>query len=115
MQKSQVTQILRFEYDALPKMPQVMESIKQEIEASCPELIKDGSRPFRVSMNAFNVDHIEVIVDTRHNLPPLGKVNWENRQRVLEAIARAVEQNGVKFAIPKYHIINSSAGGSASY
>jgi len=108
MQKSQVTQTLRFEYDALPKIPQVLESIKEEIAAVCPELITDGSRPFRASLNEFNPDHIEVIVDTRYNLPPIGKANWENKQKVLEAIAKAVAKHDVKFAIPKYHIINTS-------
>lgn len=115
MQRSQVTQTLRFEYEDLPKMPELLESIKQEIQQACPNVITDGSRPFRANLNSFNADHIEVVVDTRHNLPPIGKVYFDNRQQVLEAIARAVAKHNVKFAIPEFQVINApaSVGGSS--
>jgi small-conductance mechanosensitive channel len=107
--RCQVTQTLRFPYETLPIMPELLESIKQEIEAACPDLIKDGSRPYRANMNAFNADHIEVVVDTRYNLPPIGKVYFDNRQTVLEAIAKAVSKHNVKFAVPEYHIVNTNS------
>lgn len=107
--RCQVTQTLRFPYEALPIMPQLLESIKQEIEAACPDLITDGTRPYRANMNAFNADHIEVVVDTRYNLPPIGKVYFDNRQKVLEAIAIAVSKHNVKFAVPEYHIVNTNS------
>ena len=105
MNKCAVKQTLRFPYSSLPKLPQVLESIKEEIQASCPELIADGSRPFRANMSSFKEDHIEVEVDSRFDLPPIGPKYCNNRQQVLEAISRAVTKHGVKFAIPQYHIV----------
>jgi small-conductance mechanosensitive channel len=75
MTKCQVTQELRFHYSDLDKVPQIISKIKEEIEAMCPKLITDGSRPFRCSLTEFAEDHFKLVVDTRHNLPPLG-VSW---------------------------------------
>lgn len=105
MTTCQVTQTLRFHYSDLDKAPQIISKIKEEIEALCPELIKDGSRPFRCTLTGFAEDHFEVVVDTRHNLPPIGAVYWENREKVLLAIAIAVAKNNVKFAIPERRIL----------
>jgi small-conductance mechanosensitive channel len=107
MSKCAVKQTLRFPYSSLSKLPQVLESIKEEIQASCPELIADGSRPFRANMNSFKEDHIEVEVDSRFDLPPIGPKYCDNRQRVLEAISRAVTKHEVEFAIPRYHIVGA--------
>lgn len=119
MQKCQVKQTLRFHYEDLPKIPKLLESIKQEIQDSCEHVITDGSRPFRANLNEFHADHVEVVVDTRYNLPPIGAVYFDNRQKVLEAIARAVDKHKVKFAIPEYHVVQSgslplTAGGAMS-
>jgi len=71
---SQVTQTLRFHYEDADKMPALLESIKKEIQKSCPKLITDGSRPFRVFWTSFNEDHLEVVVNTHFYIPPGGYV-----------------------------------------
>mmetsp|Transcript_26572 Transcript_26572/g.78596 ORF Transcript_26572/g.78596 Transcript_26572/m.78596 type:complete len:97 (+) Transcript_26572:182-472(+) len=82
------------------KMDKVVSEIKEEIKLSCPELILDGSRPFRVHWRDFKQDHLEVIVDCHFNLKPVGDAYFNNRQRVLEAIARAVHRLEVEFTLP---------------
>ena len=48
---SQVTQTLAIRYEDLHKLPQLAADIKEEIRQSCPTLIDDGFRPFRVSIH----------------------------------------------------------------
>lgn len=38
------------------------------------------------------------MVDTHHNLAPIGNAYWENRQQVLMAIDRGVRKSNVKLA-----------------
>ena len=100
--QSQVRQVLRFKYADLRNLSKIMNDIKDEIESSCsPSLIVDGSRPFRVYLFSYQEDHIEVIVNCHLNIPPNCGPYYEARQRVLEAIARAVaENNKTEFALP---------------
>jgi len=95
---SQVAQTLRFHYEDADKIPAVIESIKKEIKISCPELITNGLRPFRVYWTDFKEDHLEVMVNTNFYIPPLGDKYYINRQKVLMAISRAVKEHGVTFA-----------------
>lgn len=69
LKRSQVKQQLWFAYDDLDKLPTVIENIKMEIGASCPSLITDGSRPFRVIWSDYRDDHLEVSVDCRFRHP----------------------------------------------
>jgi small-conductance mechanosensitive channel len=97
----QVKQTLWFKYDDIDKMEAIVKAIKDEIQTSCPKLITDGSRPFRVHFSDFKDDHFEVAVDVNFNFSPAkGDEYLDNRQVVLQAIARAVEKNGVEFALP---------------
>ena len=57
---SQVKQTLRFHYDDAEEIPALLDSIKEEIRKSCPRLITDNTRPFRVFWTGFNEDHLEV-------------------------------------------------------
>ena len=98
----QVKQTLWFKYEDIDKVPAVMEAIKEEIKQSCPELIKDGSRPFRAVWTTFQNDHLEAVVNVHFNLKPIGDAYHNNRQVVLQAVARAAKKNGVEFAIPNY-------------
>jgi hypothetical protein len=75
-----------------------VEAIREEIKSSCPQLITDGTRPFRVFWTNYNEDHLEVVVNTHHNIAPLGDAYWINRQNVLQAIQRAVKKFGIEFA-----------------
>ena len=96
----QVKQVLRLNYKDVGKVEQLCKDIKSEIQASCGKyLISDGTRPFRAHWSAFEVDHLEVTVDARFNIPPVGDLYWENRQKVLQAINRAVEKNKCTFAM----------------
>lgn len=95
---SQVTQTLRFHYDDADEIPALLETIRSEIKTNCNRLITDGSRPFRVFWTNYNEDHLEVMVDTHHYIPPIGDAYWFNRQKTLEAINRAVKKHGLNFA-----------------
>lgn len=94
----QVAQTLRFHYEDVDEIPDLLQSIKQEIVKACPHLITDGTRPFRVFWTDINEDHLSVMVNTHHNLPPMGDAYWLNRQAVLMAIARAVKKHNVELA-----------------
>lgn len=96
----QVAQTLWFSYDDIDKISDVIPAIKEEIKKSCPTLIVDGSRPFRTHWRECKDDHLEVVIDCHFRLPPTGDVYWDNRQAVLEAVAKAVKRTGVSFAIP---------------
>ena len=67
-----VKQTLRFKYSDIDKLPAVLESIKEEIKKSCPELISDGKRPFRAVLTGYHSDHISALVDCRFKLKPIG-------------------------------------------
>jgi hypothetical protein len=96
--RSQIKQTLRFHYADADEIPALLETIKFEIQASCPKLITDGSRPFRVYWTDYKEDHLEVMVDTHHYTPILGDDYYETRQAVLLAIHRAVKQHNLQFA-----------------
>jgi small-conductance mechanosensitive channel len=97
IQECQVTQILRFPYPDSEKLPQLLQDIKTEIRAHCPAIITDGSRPFRCYWTGYNSDHLEVMVDAHFRIKPVGDAYYENRQRVLQAIDRAVKKNNMAF------------------
>ena len=97
---SQVIQTLRFDYSDVDRIPALLACIKDEIKASCPEVITDGSHPFRVHWTNFEADHLEVTVDCRLNSPPIGDKFYDVRQNILVAIARAVKKMEVTFAMP---------------
>lgn len=95
--KCQVKQTLRIRYEDVDKIPQLEEDILAEIKEACPEAITDGSRPFRALWADYKDDHLALMVDTHYEIPPIGQKYWENRQRVMQAIQRAVKKNDVQF------------------
>jgi len=95
----QVKQTLQFSYEDSDKLPQLLQDIKTEIRASCPSVITDGSRPFRCFWTSYQADHLEVIVDAHFRIKPVGDAYHENRQKVLEAIYRAVKKNNMSFKV----------------
>jgi small-conductance mechanosensitive channel len=97
VRQSQVQQTLRFHYRDAEKIPDIIADIKKEIVQACPRLITD-IRPFRVFWTNFNDDHLEVMVDTHFHIAPIGDAYWMNRQNVLLAIKRAINNNGVELA-----------------
>jgi small-conductance mechanosensitive channel len=109
MRKSQVKQFLWIGYNDIYKIPQFIEDVKTEIKASCPLLIDDGSRPFWVHWREYASDHLEIVVDTHHNIKPSSVEYYNNRQAVLLAIARAAKTNRVEFAVPHLQLKTNNA------
>ena len=95
----QVKQTLRFKYKDIDRIPNLLKAIKDEIRKVCPRVIDDGSRPFRAFMTGYHADHISAVVDAHFKVPRLGDAFWENRQNVLLAINKAVEDFGMEFAV----------------
>ena len=83
---SQVHQTLRFRLSDAEKLPDAIESIKEEIAKDCPTLITDGTRPFRIYWSNYRSDHLEVTVDAHFRLKILSDEYYDNRQTVLMAI-----------------------------
>jgi len=86
----------------------LVNTIKEEIAASCPKVILDGSRVFRVRMVEFSRDSVEVLVHCHLRNPPFGDPYYEARQGILEAIARAARKEKVKFAMPTIERLSNS-------
>mmetsp|Transcript_9039 Transcript_9039/g.19587 ORF Transcript_9039/g.19587 Transcript_9039/m.19587 type:complete len:99 (-) Transcript_9039:94-390(-) len=84
----------------LDKIPDLCSDIRDEIATSCPKVITDGSRVFRVRWVDFCADHVKVLVDCRLRNPPSCETYYEARQGILEAIARAARRKKVGFAMP---------------
>lgn len=105
--RSQVKQTLRFRYSDIKRISATLESMKEEITMACPELITDGTRPFRADLFNYNDDHIEVKVNCHFELKPGSSEYLDARQNMLHAIAVAVEKNGVEFALPSINYIVS--------
>lgn len=98
--KSRVTQTLRFKYADLDKLPVVLQETRQEIKANCPELIVDGSKPFRAVLSSYQSDHVEAEVTCHFALPPGSDAYCAAREKVLLAIATAAKHHDVEFALP---------------
>lgn len=94
---SSVQQQLLFKFTDADKMPQLMQDIKDEIVKACPEVITDGSRPFRAFWTGYGPAGLEVTVDAHFRIKLLGNPFWENRQNMLIAINKAVKKNKMEF------------------
>ena len=100
VKRSRVRQVLRFKYKDLEKLPYVLSEIKDEIRGSCPKLIVDGSKPFQAILQSYEPDHVAAVVNCHFDIPPATGEFVDNRQQVLLAIARAMKQHEVDFALP---------------
>lgn len=96
---SQFTQTLRFDYDDADKINDIIDAIRKEIRETCPVVVTDGSRPFRVFWSSYGESALEVLIDVRMAVPPLGDKHLEARQSVLLAIQRALNKVGVKLVV----------------
>jgi small-conductance mechanosensitive channel len=95
--KCQVKQDLRICYKDAHKLRAFLPDVLEEIKASCPEVISDGTRPFRAVWVGYGEDHIKIMVDTHFDLRPTGQKYWENKQEVMFAIYRAAEKHDIHF------------------
>lgn len=100
IESSRVQQILRFKLSDIEKVPKILSDITDEIRSSCPELISDGSKPFRAVLSNYEPDHIQTTVVCHFSIPPGSAKAVKNREHVLLAIARAMKKNDAEFAIP---------------
>jgi len=106
--KSQVKASLRVSYGDYKKIPQFCETLKNRLIDDCPQLICDGSRPFRVNWRGFQTDHLLVVVDTHHDTKPIGDEFYDNQQSVFEVIIAVAEECKITFTAPLYQLnINS--------
>jgi len=89
------------------KIPTFLKDVKMEIQKSCPEIISDGSKPFRVVWKDVRDDRLEVMVDCHFKIPrKKAERYWQNRQHVLMCVAKVMEEHQVEFA-PPYPISTS--------
>ena len=100
MRRSQTKFELRFHLYDMPRVNEIIAAIRKEIIDACPKLIKDGSQPFRVYWTDVGNDHFVIMIDARHNIPPIGDAYFENRQQVLIAISKATKKVRAKLALP---------------
>lgn len=96
---SQVKQKIHFAYSDLNKLPWLLREIRREIEQSCPEVVTDGSKPFRTYFHSFEDCYLEVVVDVRMTVTPDSDHYYQSREQVLFAIGRAVDRMKMKFAV----------------
>ena len=87
-------------YEDIDKIPSLVTEIKDEIAASCPKVVTDGSRPFLVRMVDFEFECVKVVVDCRLRNKPSGEGYYDARESILQAIARTVKRKNVEFALP---------------
>ena len=114
LEKSQVKTTIYFAYEDLDKLPAVIANIKREIGDSCPNLITDGSRPFRITWTDYKDDHLEVLVQCHFKYPPSSDAYWDTRQNVLLAIGRAAKKANVQFDIPNVRVKTRSKTAAGS-
>lgn len=100
---SRILTTLRFKYEDIQQLPDVLSQIKKEIVTSCPKLISEG-KPFRANISSFERDHVEATIDCRFGLPPFGDEFWNARQDMFLAIDRAVCSRGLLYAKPGYFL-----------
>ena len=104
MNQSQVKQTLWFQYEDIDRLPTVLKSIEEEIRQECNADKKLMS--LRVLWTEFKSDHLEVEVWAQFSITPMTPEYHERKQKVLFAIAKAVRENSVDFAIPSYIVKN---------
>ena len=79
----------------MEKLPKLTQDIKNEIRLACPSIITDGNYPFRCYWINFDKKELEVFVNAHFRIPPVGDAYYENRQRCLLAIDRAIRKNEI--------------------
>ena len=101
MQRSQTKFQIRLNLYDMPRIKEIIDAIRNEIIMTCsPQLVTDGSRPFRVIWTDIGEDHIVVTIDASHDVKPLTNDYWEAREKVLLAISRATQNTNTKLAMP---------------
>ena len=113
MNQSQVKQTLWFQYDDIDKLPTVLAAIEREIRQDCNADKKLLS--VRVLWTEFKEDHLEVEVLAHFSIMPTSADYFERKQKVLFAIAKAVRDSDVEFAIPSYIVKNQGISSTSEH
>lgn len=87
-------QTIRFKYSDMDKIPDFITSLKEEMKMKFSATLITKDRPFRVHFRDIEADHLEVVCDFRFNLAPTGDAYYDNRQKVIETIAKVVKDKG---------------------
>jgi small-conductance mechanosensitive channel len=113
--KSQVKQTLRFKYSDLEKLPKVLKAIQDEIAKQCADVPLE--KPPQVVLTQYEADHIQAAVSVSLNIKPGSAEFVAVREKIMFAIADAVQKFNVDFAIPaiQYETTVSGAGGSGRH
>lgn len=93
----QVKETIRLRYEDADRVEACSAAILEEIKANCPKAITDGTKPFRAFWVGYEADHLKMMIDTHHNIKPLGQAYWANKQKVMQAIQRGVKKSGCDF------------------
>lgn len=99
--RSQVKQILRFEYSDLNKIPVILQDIKEQVKVSCPKLVCEGAI-YRAVITSFEADHVQAVLHFHFDIPAETEASNQNQQQVLLVIARGMDEHGVEFAFPTF-------------
>jgi small-conductance mechanosensitive channel len=104
----QVKQTLRINHSDVDKIDNLLHDIKDEVlKATTPDIIPQGQgRPFRAHLRDMEDDHLSVVCEFHFNIRPSGDVYWDNRQRTLQAIQRALRRNAIQ-------LVSTTSFGSA--
>ncbi len=94
---SQVKQEFRVAFSDINQISKLIKKIKLEIEQSCPFVIRDGSRPFRVHFTSFGGKSYVITIDCRLKAPAYSDRYYDCREKVLKAIAKAANSCDVTF------------------
>lgn len=100
MEISQTKFQLRFHLYDMQRVNEISAGIRQEILQDCTDLIKDGTRPFRVHWTDICADHLVITVNAHHRVPPKSNKYWQTREQVLFAISMAIAKLDVELAMP---------------
>lgn len=93
---AQVTQTLRFGFKDARLISEIIQEIRKEIRETCPHVVTNGTRPFRIFLSNYGDYALEVTVDVRMSIPPVGDQFFQGRQDVLLAINRALTRLDVE-------------------
>ena len=97
--RSQVKQILRFQYKDLEKVPKVLIEIKDELRTSCPKIVTEGAI-YRAVITSYEPDHVQATVNVHFDIPAETEASNRNRQEALLTMARVMDKHGMEFAPP---------------
>lgn len=90
-------QDISIEYSSSDEVISFVEQLKLDIIASCPKVICDGSKPFRVHWTSIGNESATISVSLVLDVPPCSEEYYDLQQVVLKTIANAAGSCKTKF------------------